>query len=117
MNITPRITPFSRIIPLQVRNLSGDSLSRTEREFIVNEVNWYLGMKNDHRLLVTGHISNGMYSLEATRSVKEGYTPQEIIEELNEERTFEGYTDKVWFVCQLSPSQRTISVKEVHREH
>ena len=116
MNVTPRITPFRRIIPPVVRNLSGGSLSRTEREFIVNEVNWYLGMKNDHRLLVTGHISNGMYSLEATRPVKEGYTPQEIIEELNEERSFPGYTDKVWYVCQLSPSRRTISVKEVRRQ-
>ena len=105
-----------RITPPVVRNLSGAPLSQYDREFIANETMMYL-VGGDHPVFVVGYVSDGFYELEARSPVREGYTPQEVVEELNEERTFEGYTNKVWFVCQLSPSRRTISVKEVHRGH
>lgn len=116
MNITPRVTPFRRIIPPVVRNLSKDKLSATDREFIVNETMMYL-VGGDHPVFVVGYVTDGWYELEARSPVREGYTAAEVVAELNEDRTFEGCTHKVWFVCQLSSSRKTVSVKEVHREH
>ena len=98
-----------------VRNLSGVFLTVFEREFIANEVVVYLAKKNDCLTVVISQVSDGFYELDAIRPVKEGYTVEEIIRELDRDLTFEGYTNQVWYVCQLSKSFRTVMVKEVRR--
>ena len=99
-----------------VRNLSGAPLSGFEREFIASEVQTYLAKKNDCPLLVISQVSDGFYELDAIRPIKEGYTVEEIVRELDRDLTFDGYTDQVWYVCQLSKSFRTVMVKEVRRQ-
>lgn len=99
-----------------VRNLSGVSLSEYDRDFIAGEVESYLEKKNDCPLLVISRVSNGMYELEGTRAVKEGYTVEEMVEDLKEDLCFPDYADQVWFVCKLSKSLKTIMVREVIRE-
>lgn len=101
---------------MKVRNLSGNPLSRSKREFILHQAEHYLGMKNDHPIFVTGYVSDGFYELEATSPVREGYSTSEIITELNRERDFPGYREKNWFVCQLSRSFKTILVLSIHHE-
>lgn len=105
-----------RITPPVVRNLSNNPLSQYDREFIANETVAYL-VGGDHPIYVIGYVTDGWYEIEARSPVREGYTAAEVVAELSKERTFEGYTDKVWFVCQISSSRKTVSVKEVHREH
>ena len=98
-----------------VRNLSGVTITNWERSFIANEVESYLAMKNDCPLLVISQVCNGMYELDGIRAVKEGYTIEEMILDLEEDLRFEGYSNQIWFVCQLSKSLKTIMVKEVIR--
>jgi len=98
-----------------VRNLSGVTISGWERSFIASEVESYLAMKNDCPLLVISQVSDGSYELDGIRAVKEGYTIEEMILDLEEDLRFEGYANQIWFVCQLSKSLKTIMVKEVIR--
>ena len=100
---------------MNVRNLSGSNLDKYNRSFIAEEVESYLAMKNDCPLLIISQVSNSWYELQATRPVKEGYTVEEIIRDLDEQLTFEGYGHQVWFVCRLSKSLKTIMVEEVIR--
>lgn len=100
---------------MNVRNLSGTVLNVSDRNFIASEVESYLAMKNDCPLLVISQVSNGTYELEGTRAVKEGYTVEEMVQDLKEDLCFPDYVDQVWFVCQLSKSLKTIMVKEIIR--
>ena len=100
---------------MNVRNLSGVTMYKWERSFIVNEVESYLAMKNDCPLLVISQISDDSYELDGIRAVKEGYTIEEMVLDLEEDLRFEGYANQIWFVCQLSKSLKTIMVKEVIR--
>lgn len=100
---------------MNVRNLSGIALSNYDRSFITSEVESYLAMKNDCKLLVISQVSNGFYEHDGVRPVREGYTIEEMILDLEEDLRFEGYANQIWFVCQLSKSLKTIMVKEVIR--
>lgn len=100
---------------LNVRNLSGVTIDKYDRSFITSEVESYLAMKNDCKLLVISQVWNGTYEHDGVRPVKEGYTVEEMILDLEEDLRFEGYANQVWYVCQLSKSLKTIMVKEVIR--
>ena len=100
----------------KVRNLSGVAIDGWERSFIANEVESYLAMKNDCPILVISQVWDGTYELDGVRAVKEGYTVEEMILDLEKDLRFEGYSNQIWFVCQLSKSLKTIMVKEVRRQ-
>lgn len=100
---------------MNVRNLSGTVLNVSDRNFIAGEVKSYLEEKNDCPTIVISQVCNGMYELEGTRAVKDGYTIEEMVQDLKEDLCFPDYVNQVWFVCQLSKSLKTIMVKEVIR--
>ena len=100
---------------LNVRNISKKKLAGSERDFIRNEVAIYLARRNDCPFVVISEISDGWYEQEAIRPVREGYTVDEVVNDLGQELIFDGYTNQVWYVCQLSKSLKTITVLEVIR--
>ena len=102
---------------MNIRNVSGEKLSLGERDLINNEVAIYLARRNDCPVVVISEVTDGWYEQETIRPVKEGYSVQEIVNDLRKELAFEGYTNQVWYVCRLSKSLKTIIVKEVIREN
>ena len=93
-----------------VRNLSGTPINQWDRSTIQDAVEHYLGMKNDHLDLVVTSLWGDVHDEVKSRPVKEGYTTQEIIADLEGD---EDYSNQVWWVCRLSPSFKTVMVKEV----
>lgn len=95
-------------ITVQVRNLTGKTLSPGHREEIHREVVKYLYNGYDDRLLVVTHKWRGDHEHSEAVPVSAGYSLLETIEE----RRDKDYANQVWWVCQLSQSLKVVSVKK-----
>ncbi|MEC7367630.1 MAG: hypothetical protein VX457_06145 [Actinomycetota bacterium] len=100
---------------MNVRNLSGSNLDKYDRGVIELEIETYLGMKNDCPVAVVTQVWNDDgFDFTGIRPVRDGYSVEEVVADLKDYQD-EDYKKQVWWVCHLSPSFKTVMVKEVIR--
>ena len=101
---------------MNVRNLSNSNLDKYDRSIIELEIEKYLGMKNDCPVAVVTQVWNDDgFDYTGVRPVKEGYSIEEVVTGLKQDYQDEDYVHQVWWICRLSPSFKTLMVKEVIR--